>query len=368
VHPALALRAWDIGFRGIGSAVPECQVLRVARLDSDSHSPAVRVQHSIRLHHRRRSVPRGARASGFRSSHLVTLHCLLRVVGAICVWCLLRQGLYGRVLHLVCVVCAVLRTGCPLPAARCSPHTKCGISHVLAFSCMSYAVCCLLSVKCCSCPLPVPGCLPCGFLRGVCCFAACGLLPCCLLSFPRCLFLVICCLLPVARCPLPVARCLLRCMSLLLAAYCLQSGACCLLRVACRLLFAAYCPLHVVRMLSLACFMSCRPLHVVCCMVHVVCCLLRICQWSRQGCLLRYCCPSDRVCCTLSVAYRTLVTLRVARCESAVACCMTHVSCRMLALVRRLSHPACRLFCCMPSLQSGAAPSHTQRIAGGARN
>ena len=137
----------------------------------------------------------------------------------------------------------------------------------------------------------------------------------------------------------------MRCMSLLLAAYCLKSGACCLLRVACRLLFAAYCPLHVVRMLCVACFLSCRPLHVVCCMLHVVCCLLRICQCSREGCLLRHCCPLDRVCCPRSVAYRTLVTLHVGRCASSrptspVACCLSSVACSHPA--RRLLHGAYR--------------------------
>jgi hypothetical protein len=123
----------------------------------------------------------------------------------------------------------------------------------------------------------------------------------------------------------------------------MKSGACCLLRVACRLLFAVYWPLHVVRMLSVACLMSCRPLHVVCCMLHVVCCLLRICQCSREGCLLRQCCPLDRVCCTLSVAYLTLVTYRplrvvtlhVAWPTSPVACCPLSVAC---------SHPARRRF------------------------
>jgi hypothetical protein len=133
--------------------------------------------------------------------------------------------------------------------------------------------------------------------------------------------------------------------------------------------------------LSVACFMSCLPL-------HVVCFLLRICQCSREGCLLRHCCPLDRVCCTLSVAYRTLVMLHVGRCASSrptspVACClssvacshparrhvawciphvpclwsvacshpahrhiarcMTHVPSRMLSLVRRLSHLVCHL-------------------------
>ena len=85
-----------------------------------------------------------------------TLHCLLRVVGSVCVWCMLRHGSYGRVLHLVCGVCAVLRTGCrvqfyahtvgcPLPAARRTqnaavPCVSCCISHVLASSCMTSAV------------------------------------------------------------------------------------------------------------------------------------------------------------------------------------------------------------------------------------
>ncbi len=177
VHPALALRVWDIGFRGVGAPyVPECPVLRVARLDCDSHSPAVRVQHSIRLHHRRRpSVPRGARVSGFRSPHHV--HCIacceLSVPFVLVACCGTGRMV---VCCILCGVCAVLRTGCrvqfyahtagcPLPASRCSPHTKCGsavcfLLHLACARVLLHAACRLMHIVCCNavrCPVSAAG-------------------------------------------------------------------------------------------------------------------------------------------------------------------------------------------------------------------
>jgi hypothetical protein len=158
------------------------------------------------------SQPRGARASGFRSSHLVRFNacCLVpvpRVRAACC-------GT-GRMLHLDCGVCAVLRTGCrvqcfahaacPLPAARrtrsvaVSCVSSC-ISHVLASSCMSSAVCCTLSVARVA--------WLCRLLPGVCCRVAvlpCCLVVCCQLCFPDSSLHVACCTLPVACCMLHVA-------------------------------------------------------------------------------------------------------------------------------------------------------------------
>ncbi len=87
-----------------------------------------------------------------------TLHFLLRVVGSVGVCCMLRHGSYGRVLHLVWRLCRVahrlsstiLRAYSWLPAARCPlarrtrnaavPCVSCGISQVLASSCMPCAV------------------------------------------------------------------------------------------------------------------------------------------------------------------------------------------------------------------------------------
>ncbi len=99
---------------------------------------------------RKPGAARGAGASEFVSSR--TFQCSVvsvpRVLAACC-------GT-GRMLHLVCGVCAVLRTGCrgqcfthaagsPLPAARLTrnaavPCVSCGSSHVLVSSCMSSAV------------------------------------------------------------------------------------------------------------------------------------------------------------------------------------------------------------------------------------
>jgi hypothetical protein len=160
--------------------------------------------------------------------------------------------------------------------------------------------------------------------------AACCLLPRCLLSVARRLWSFPRCLLSVCPSPVAVARCLLRCMSLLLAAYCVKSGACCLLRVACRLLFAVYCPLHVVRMVSVACCMSCRPLPFPRRMSHVSC-------------------PTP------------VPSLQV-------VCCMVHTARPVLHVV---SGPfACPILhvCCMPSLQSDTAPSRTQSIVAAHRN
>jgi hypothetical protein len=282
----------------------------------------------------------------------------------------------GRMMHLVYGVCAIMRTGCrvqrfahaagcPLPAARCTrnaavPCVSSCISHVLASSCMSSAVACPLNAS--RCPLPVPGCLLWSFLRGVCCLlhAACGLLPCCLLSgarrllsFPRCLLSVACCPLPVARCTVSVALHVIVARCVLLAVWRMLPVARCMSSVVRCILPAACCP-------DVVCCMFHVMSSVACCLLSVVCCLLRICQWSREGRLLRHCCPSDRVCCTLCAAYRTLVTLRVGHCESsrcmlhgphplshAVPCPspapILHVVGSMLSLVRCLCNLAWRL-------------------------
>ena len=106
-------------------------------------------------HAQRRKPDAAPRCASFRTpvviSHL-TLHCLLRVVGSICVCCMLRHGSY--VASCVWRLCRVahwlsrtmLRACCWLSAFRCSPHPKsvpcvsCCISHVLASSCMLFAV------------------------------------------------------------------------------------------------------------------------------------------------------------------------------------------------------------------------------------
>ena len=122
-------------------------------------------------------------------------------------------------LHLVCGVCAELRTGCLTQcfahAAGCVPsaarrtqrtavlRAACCISHVLASPCMLSAFCCTLSVACC--PLGVAGCLlsaarclpsaACRMLRVVCCLVwRCPLHAVCCLSH------VVCCMPPVVGC------------------------------------------------------------------------------------------------------------------------------------------------------------------------
>jgi hypothetical protein len=214
-----------------------------------------------------------------------------------------------------CPVQAVCcRFRCVLLAVFCAVFPAC---HLL------FVVCCPLSAACVSrYPVPV-------VCRVVFCAvpAACCMPPVvyCLVVFVRCTPSVVFstlsfprCLLSVAFCPLPVARCMLRCMSVLVAAGCLR----CWRMFPVPILHVVCCSLYITGCMLSGCCLLHVSCHVVCCMLHVVRCLLRICQWAREGCLLRYCCPLHRVCCTLSVAYRTLVTLRVGRCESSR--CMLH--------------------------------------------
>jgi hypothetical protein len=221
VSPCLPLCLAGLGHRISRGRVPPYPNAQFCELH-DSTVTAL-----IPLHHRRRSVTRGARESGFRSSHLV--HCIACCVlsvpfvfGACC-------GT-GRVLHLVCGVCAVLRTGCrvqiyahtagcPLPAARRTrnaavPCVSCCTSHVLASSCMPSAVWCTLFVACC--PLPVVCCRPHVALLSL------ALLHVCCPVHAVCYFFRVvdtksgfCCMLHVARCPVHVVCCVAcRCCSL----------------------------------------------------------------------------------------------------------------------------------------------------------
>ena len=303
----------------------------------------------------------------------------------------------GRMLHLVCGVCArlcrvahwlssaMLRACCKLCAARCSSHTKCGSAvcvlwHLACARVLLHVVCCLLHVVCC---------MRCLVVAIFCALsAACRMLPCCplpvaLLPVVRCTPSVVFSTLFVVYCMLPAARCMLRCMSWLLAACCLQSGACCMLPV-------SRCMLCVM--------VACRPLHGACCLsvargvssgaffpVHVACRLLSVAHFPvvpctlSLACRLRHCCPLDRVCvpflCCMSHVLRCmwsvfgypprfpmlhaacclspgptshLLTLHALRCASSIACCKPHAPCCMLSLGRCLSHSsmlpaACRL-------------------------
>ena len=140
-----------------------------------------------------------------------------RVVGSVCVWCMLRHGSYGRVLHLVWRLCRVahwlsrttLRAYCWLPATRCYPHTKCGsavcfLLHLACARVLLHAVCCLLHVfRWMRCPLLAVFCA----VSAACRRPPVSFLPCCLLSVARCRLSSPRCLLSVACCTLPVACC-----------------------------------------------------------------------------------------------------------------------------------------------------------------
>jgi hypothetical protein len=300
----------------------------------------------------------------------------------------------GRMLHLACGVCAVLRTGCrvqcfahaaacPLPPARRTRYAAVPCVSMLQLACarvLLHAVCCLIHVVCCMRRLALPSSAR-WLLHAACCLVSCCLVACCQWSFHRfhvvcCMLHVACCTLPVACCTLPVACCMLRCMTLLPAACCSKSGACCPLRVASRLLFAAHCLLHG------ACCLD-----VVCCTRVVgyifpdACCMLSsVVRCTFSSGRLRHCCPLDRVCvpflcctshvlrcmvaaaccpspqcppaawCALPIACPTshLVTVHVLRCASSVACCRPHVPLPhavawMLPVPSCTSSAACRL-------------------------
>ena len=197
-------------------------------------------------------------------------------------------------LHLVCGVCAVLRTGCRVQNAsrmllvvRCpllAAHRmrRCGVSPVAFRKCSRPLACRLLSVvRCLLHALPVA----CRLLRGV-------------SRMPQ-----------TACCPLPG---------------CLSFVACCLCNVVCGLLLAR-CPLHVA-----------SHVVVVRCMLHEVCSPLPVFRCPPQ-CPMSHgvCCPSPvpsrissrRMCC---VASRLLY---VACCTSRVACCLLCVACPILHVV-----------------------------------
>ena len=182
--------------------------------------------------------PRGARASGFLSSHLSSraLHGLLRVVGPMCVCCMLR--------HRSCVASCVWRL--------------CRDAQWLTSTTLR---------ACCSVRLSVARC---------CCTLSVGCAARCLPSFALCLLHAACCLLPVVRCTpsvvfstlsvlccmLPVARCMLRYMSFAIR---------CMLHEVWRMLPVARCMSLVVRgilpgawRMSSGCCLShttCRRLH-----------------------------------------------------------------------------------------------------------
>jgi hypothetical protein len=178
--------------------------------------------------------PRGARASDFLSFHLSSraLHCLLRVVGSMRVCCT------GRMLHLVCGVCAVL-SGC------CLSHTACRRLHFPVACCMSSNACCTFSGG--ACPLRcLRHCCP---LDRVCCtFSA----ACCLLS-------VVCGLFSVARPRAPVSHGV-RCLSPVPRRISSRSALC----VVC-------CTLHDARLLS---HVVSSPLPVPSCMSYVARCIV----------------------------------------------------------------------------------------------
>ncbi len=218
----------------------------------------------------------------------------------------------GRMLHLVCGVCALLRTGCraqcfahaagvALPAARrrrnaALPYVSYCISHVLASSCMSS----LSVARCLLHAWPVV----CRLLREVCRMTHVALVSLALSSVVRCTPSVVFSTLSVVRCVLHVACCLARCTSSLLAASCPLHGACCL-DVVC-------CTRRVVRCIFPV---ACSPSHVVCCLLHSF-------QFAR-------CCPLRVVCGT---AVRQIVS--AARSPSSVLClhflhCMRSVVCRL---------------------------------------
>ena len=290
-------------------------------------------------------------------------------------------------LHPVCGACAVLRTGCrdqcfahaagcALPAARRTrnaavPCVSCGISHVLASSCMSSAVCCTVSVGCVACwLLSFARCL----LSAACCLVACCLVVCCPLHAVCCLFHVVCGLLHAAYCMLPCALhvVVIRCVLPACIAHVVW-----LLCVACGVSSVAFSPSHVPRrMLSglhfpvVSCTLSlaCRPWHAVRWTVLAARCLLSAarCLWSAVYRLLHvvcclwsvFCCPPE---CPMSHGVRCLspVPRRISsRCMCCVASRLLH-SARplfvMLSLVRCVSHLACRPLPVAPLTRSAVA-------------
>ena len=314
------------------------------------------VQHSTKGHPGASPTePRGARASGFLSFHLSSrsLHCLLRVVGFVCVCCMLRHRSY--VASCVWRLCRaahwlsrpMLRACCWLCAARCSSHTKCGgavcfLWHLACARVLLHVVCCLLHVvRWTRCLLVAVFCA----VSAVCRMLPCRLLPCCLLSvarcllsFPRCLWSVACCILHAAL------RVACRCYSLRIARMhraCCLAVVCCMRRVVCCIFPVACSPSHVVWFAF-----SSGLLHVVSCVPSV----------AR--------CPLDRACCTLSVVCCTLSVVcclsPVARSPLSVVCFLlpARVSpCRMACAVCRLSHVASRHVACA-ALRVGCCIAH----------
>ncbi len=167
---------------------------------------------------------------------------------------------------ILCVVCAVLRTGC---RGQCFAHTAGWVAHWLScpllaarrtrnaasrmfsrsLACrMLSVVCCPLNAAVARCPFPV-------VCRVVFCAVSAALPPVVYCLVVCCLFHVVFSSLSVACCPLPVARCPLH-------GVCCVACHCCSLRIAC----------------SLA--------HVACCALHVVCCSLYIARCMLSGCCL----------------------------------------------------------------------------------
>ena len=345
---------------------------------------------------------RGARVSGFlsshlsfRSSHLVRFNacCVLPVPRVLAACC----GT-GRMLHLVCGVCAVLRTGCrvqccahaaacPLPAARRTrnvavPCVSCGM-------CSRPLACRLLSVaRYLLHALPVV----CSFLRGVCCLTYFASFSVALLSVVRCTLSVVFSTLSVVCCMLHAACFLARCMSLLSAACCLKSGACCMLPfsgcmsfvvrcilpAACRmlsgscLLYAAYRQLHFPRCISLAVpYIS--PMDVACCQLCVAHFPVVVCgiagRWIVSACPFFVACRTFSVACGLFSVARPSVPCRMP-CALSVACPISHrhVACAALRVVGCTLHVPCRMLShvlswllAVPSCMSSAACRRLQR-------
>jgi hypothetical protein len=219
--------------------LPECPVLRVARLDRDVNlrqsesnnqsdsttagaaCPEVRERPDFGRLISYIALP--AACCRFRLClaaccrfRLCLVHAAARVVWscvASCVWrlCRVAHGCRGQ--------CFAHTAGCPLPAARRTrtaavPCVSCCITHVLASSCMPSAVCCTLFVACC--PLPVVRCRP-----HVALLSLALLHVCCPVHAVCCLFRVVytksgfCCMLHVARFPVHVVCCVAcRCCSL----------------------------------------------------------------------------------------------------------------------------------------------------------
>ena len=396
---------WDIGFRGVRFAVPECPVLRVARLDCD-----VTLRQSESSIQSDSTTASAACPEVRERPDFVRLISYIALPAACCRFRLCSVHAAARVVW-SCVAsyvafvpgCALvveynstrilLVARCPLPAAH--EMRQCRVSPVASRMCSRPPACRLLPVARCRlhaarCPLSAAG-------PHVALLSLALLHVCCPVHAVCCRFRAVYTkqgfLLHAARCPLPGACCPLRCMTLLLAACFMKSGACCtlhaarcLLRVACRPLHGACCPpFSVARCVSSVAF---SLLRVACGVVSVAKFPVVPCTFSLASsaalrfvgsCLLHVgscpfsCgppqCPMSRGVWCLSpgphrIASGTCPALRVVRCMlhdarsqshvascvlpvpscmPSVGCCKTRVLCCFLSLVHADPILACRL-------------------------